>query len=117
MSFREISKTKHLRLLHPRQVILCTCKDEKHDNIITLAWSMIVSRNPPIVAISVSPKRYSHNLIKKSKGFTINVPTKKIISEVYYCGSHSGRNIDKFKETDLTRLDGIKIDCPRIKEC
>jgi flavin reductase (DIM6/NTAB) family NADH-FMN oxidoreductase RutF len=117
MEFRRLNRTNHLKVLHPRQTVLCTSKLEEKANIITLAWTMIVSRNPPIVAISVAPLRFSHNLIKNSGEFTINVPTREIISEVHYCGSHSGRNQDKFKSTKLTLLDGINVKCPRIQEC
>ena len=117
MEFKKVNVTNHLRLLHPRQTVLCTSRFDDKNNIITLAWSMIVSGNPPIIAISVAPQRFSHNLIKKSREFTINVPTKEIISEVYYCGSHSGSRVDKFKETNLTSLDGINVKCHRIKEC
>ncbi|MHA1293343.1 MAG: flavin reductase family protein [Promethearchaeota archaeon] len=117
MKFRKLKSNSHIRLLYPRQTILCTSKLEDKKNIITLAWSMVVSGNPPIIAISISPKRFSHNLILKSKEFTINLPTKEIINEVYYCGTHSGRDVDKFQETKLTELDGINVNCPRIKQC
>jgi len=78
---------------------------------------MIISRKPPIIAISVAPQRFSHDLIKNSKEFTINIPTKNIINEVFYCGTHSGKDADKFKKTKLTPLEGINVKCPRIKEC
>ena len=117
MEFKRLNITNHVRILPPRQAILCTCKLEDKSNIITLAWTMIVSGNPPIIAISVAPQRFSHNLIKKSGEFIINVPTKEIISKVHYCGSHSGKTVDKFKETGLTPLKGINVKCPRIEEC
>ncbi|NIM14547.1 MAG: flavin reductase family protein, partial [Candidatus Aminicenantes bacterium] len=48
-----------------RHTILVTCVDgEGNPNIITLAWSMVTSFNPPMIAISVAPKRYSFGLIK-----------------------------------------------------
>jgi flavin reductase (DIM6/NTAB) family NADH-FMN oxidoreductase RutF len=52
-----------------------------------------------------------------AKEFTLNVPTKEIIKEVYYCGTHTGKRVNKFAETNLTPLDGVNIDCPRINEC
>lgn len=117
MSFLNKSLTNHINILHPRQTVLCSVQSKEERNIITLAWTMIISRDPPIVAISVSPLRYSHDLIKNSKEFTLNVPTKDIIKEVYYCGTHTGKTVDKFAETGLTPLDGKNIDSPRIKEC
>ena len=117
MEFKKLTVSKHIRLLQPRQTILCTSRVGDKLNIITLAWSMIISRTPPIVAISVAPERFSHDFIKESGEYTINLPTREIISEVYYCGSHSGRKVDKFKATNLTPLEGINVKCPRIKEC
>ena len=106
------------RLLHPRNTILvsCTGKDGK-PNIITLAWSMPVSLNPPLVAVSIAPKRYSHKLIEESKEFVINIPTMEILKETLYCGRVSGRNVDKFKEAKLTATPAKKVKAPIIKEC
>ena len=117
MEFRTLKSNNHLGLLHPRQTILCSSSFKGETNIITLAWTMIISRTPPIVAISVAPQRHSHGLIKNSGEFTINVPTKELISEVYYCGSHSGRNVDKFSKANLTPLNGLQVKCPRIEKC
>ena len=106
------------RLLHPRNTILVSCagKDGK-SNIITLAWSMPVSLNPPLVAVSIAPKRYSHKLIEESKEFVINIPTMEIVKETLYCGRVSGRNVDKFKEAKLTATPAKKVKAPIIKEC
>ena len=106
------------RLLHPRNTILVTCiGNDGKPNIITLAWSMPVSLNPPIVAISIAPKRYSHKLIEETKEFVINIPTIEILKETLYCGRVSGRNVDKFKETSLTPAPAKKVKAPIIKEC
>jgi flavin reductase (DIM6/NTAB) family NADH-FMN oxidoreductase RutF len=34
--------------------------------------------------------------------------------EVLFCGRNSGRNLDKFNETSLTKEESETIDCPRI---
>jgi len=106
------------RLLHPRHTVLVSCADKDGKaNIITLAWSMPVSINPPVVAISVAPKRYSHQLIEKTKEFVVNVPTMDIVRETLFCGRRSGKTYDKFKETGLTPLPAKMIQTPIIKEC
>jgi flavin reductase (DIM6/NTAB) family NADH-FMN oxidoreductase RutF len=33
------------------------------------------------------------------------------------CGTKSGKNVDKFKETGLTAIPGMKIKSPKIEEC
>ena len=86
-------------------------------NVITLAWSMPVSINPPIVVMSIAPKRYSHRLIEETKEFVINIPTMDIVRETLFCGRRSGRICDKFKETRLTLLPAKMVKPPIIKEC
>ena len=86
-------------------------------NIITLAWSMPVSINPPLVAVSIAPRRYSYRLIEETKEFVINIPTMKILKETLFCGRKSGKNINKFKETGLTPVSAKKVMPPIIEEC
>ncbi len=78
---------------------------------------MPTSFDPPLVAISVSPRRYSHRLIEETKEFVVNVPTIEIARETLFCGRVSGRKHDKFKETPLTALPAKKVKAPIIKEC
>jgi len=114
----EVPSSLAYRLMHPRLVVLVSCVDEAGKaNVITLAWSMPVSINPPVVAISVAPKRYSHQLIEKTKEFVVNVPTMDIVRETLFCGRRSGKTYDKFKETGLTPLPAKMIQAPIIKEC
>ena len=106
------------QLLHPRHTVLVTCVDKfGRANIITLAWSMPTSINPPMVVISVAPKRLSHRMIKETGEFVVNVPTMEIAKQSLFCGRVSGAKHDKFKETGLTALPARKVKSPIIKEC
>lgn len=106
------------RLIHPMHVVLVSCRGKRGKvNIITLAWCMPTSRRPPMVAISVSPKRLSHKIIVGTKEFVVNVPTMDIVKETLFCGRRTGRRLDKFKETGLTPLKAKKVKPPIIKEC
>ncbi len=106
------------RLLHPKLTVLLTCVDEaERANIITLAWAIPTSINPPLIAVSISPSRHSHGLIEKTKEFVINIPTTEILNEMFFCGRKSGKDIDKFRETGLTPLPARKVKPPIIKEC
>ncbi len=114
----DVDLSRAHRLLHPRNVVMVSCTDKaEKTNIITLAWSMPTSSNPPLVAISVAPQRYSHGLIEETKEFVVNVPTIEIVKETLFCGRRSGREHDKFKETPLTALRAKKVQAPIIKEC
>lgn len=105
-------------LLHPMHTVLVSCVGRKgKPNIITLAWAMPTSISPPLVAISISPRRHSHALIEETKEFVVNIPTMDILKETMFCGRASGRHHDKFKEAGLTRLCGKRVKAPAIKEC
>jgi flavin reductase (DIM6/NTAB) family NADH-FMN oxidoreductase RutF len=114
----QISPSSASRLLHPKLTVLLTCADEAGKaNIITLAWTMPVSMNPPLLAVSIAPRRYSYKLIQETKEFVINIPTMKFVKETLFCGRKSGREFDKFKETKLTPLSAKIVKAPIIKEC
>ena len=78
---------------------------------------MPTSNDPPLVAISVSPKRHSHMLIEESQEFIINIPTLELLQSVYACGTFSGRSFDKFKKAGLTPIPAKKVKAPAIREC
>lgn len=114
----EVGSSRAYRLLHPRNVVMVSCIDKAGKaNIVTLAWSMPTSFDPPLVAISVSPKRYSHKLIEQTGEFVVNVPTIEIARKTLFCGRVSGRKRDKFKEAPLTALPAKKVQAPLIAEC
>ncbi len=114
----EIKDKNIYKMLHPRLTILVTSIDQEgKPNIITLAWSMITSFTPPMIAISVGEPRYSHDLIKNQKEFTVNIPTTEILQKTLFCGRVSGRDYDKFKITGLTKEPAEKVKPPLIKEC
>jgi len=114
----EVKTSSAYKVLHPMHTVLVTSLGKNgKPNIITLAWAMPASASPPLVAISVSPRRYSHTLIEETKEFVVNIPTLGILDKVVLCGTTSGRNHDKFKETGLTPLPGKKVKAPLIEEC
>lgn len=100
----------------PAVMVSCQRKDEK-PNIITLAWVGVVCSEPPMVGISIRKNRFSYGIIKASKEFVINVPTQKLLKATDFCGTKSGKNVDKFSETKLTPIKAEKVKAPLIKEC
>ncbi len=100
----------------PAVMVSCQRKDEK-PNIITLAWVGVVCSEPPMVGISIRKNRFSYGIIKESKEFVINVPTRKLLKATDFCGTKSGKNVDKFSETNLTPIKAEKVKVPLIKEC
>ena len=103
--------------MYPNPAVMVSCSNGVNDNIITLAWAGTVCSNPPLISISIRSARYSHGLISASKEFVINIPDEKMIEACEFCGTKSGRRIDKFKELGLTKEKGFIVNTPLIKEC
>lgn len=103
-------------VLYPLPVVMVTCGTMEHPNIITIAWTGIVSTTPPRTYISVRPERYSYDIIKQHKEFTINLVPERLVYHADFCGVKSGRELDKFKVLGLTPSPGVKNACPYIEE-
>lgn len=101
----------------PLRHFLITCGDKAQPNIIAVSFCMPLSKKDPFVACAIGKKMYSYELIEKTKEFIINVPPASLKPKVYYCGYHSGREVDKFRETGLTPKPGHKVSAPFIEEC
>ncbi|TDA35376.1 MAG: flavin reductase family protein [Hadesarchaea archaeon] len=114
---KEVPKELVYRLLHPRQVILVTCVDEKgKPNLLTVAWSTPLSFDPPLVGISIGKNRYSHDLLSRTKEFAISIPPSSLLERVKACGRLSGRKCEKFKEVGLTPQPSRCLRVPVVKE-
>ena len=85
-------------------------------NLITIGWTGTICTQPSMVSISVRPERYSYQLIKDSGEFVINLPTRKLVCAVDWCGVKSGRDYDKFAEMKLTPLPASTVSCPILAE-
>ncbi len=55
-------------------------------------------------------------MIEKSGEFVINLCTEKLAQATDYCGVKSGRDINKFKDQNLTPVPGQHVRCPMIQE-
>lgn len=104
-------------MLYPLPVVMVSMADkEGRSNIITIAWAGTVCTNPPMVSISVRPERYSYPILKETGEFVINLTTRDLVYATDYCGVKSGRDVDKFKELNLTPLQGKVVKAPLIAE-
>lgn len=104
-------------MLYPVPAVMVSCghKGEK-PNIITTAWCGTVCSSPAMLYVSIRPERYSYDIIKETKEFVVNLVTKDLIYATDYCGVKSGRDVDKFKEMNLTPLQSVHVEAPGIDE-
>lgn len=86
-------------------------------DVATIAWIGMLSSTPPIVGVSFDKRRYTLELIRKTKEFTVNIPSAEHYKETDFCGLTSGRHTNKFTKAALTPITASRIKTPIIGEC
>ena len=104
-------------MLYPVPAVMISCQEKgKRPNIITGAWAGTICSDPVMVSISVRKERFSHDIIKNSGEFVINLVTEELAYATDYCGVKSGKNTDKFKDMKLTPISIEGVSAPAIAE-
>lgn len=97
-------------MLYPVPVVMVSCGNkEGKQNIITVAWTGTVCSDPPMVSVSLRPERYSYHMIRETGEFAINLTTRELAYATDWCGVKSGRDVDKFREMNLTAMPGENL--------
>lgn len=98
--------------------VLLTTKDQDKVNTMTIGWGTIgIEWGQPIFTAFVRTHRHSKEMLDHSGSFTINAPYQKDTKQILgYCGSHSGRDVDKIKELGLHLVPCETIDSMAIQE-
>ena len=105
-------------LAYPMPAFLVAAYDEEGKaNIMTAAWGGICCSNPPCIAVSVRPERWTHKAIVVRKAFTVCVPSAAQAAMVDFAGMVSGAKEDKFSATGLTAVRSKVVDAPYVDEC
>lgn len=82
---------------------LLTSGDENGYNTMTASWGgmgFIWRKN--VFTTVVRPTRHTYDYMEKNDLFTVSFYSEKERPALNFCGSHSGRDFDKAKETGLT---------------
>ncbi len=74
-------------------------------NTMTASWGGLGELwNKPVATIYIRPQRYTKEIIDETDTFSLSVLPEKYRQALNFCGSHSGRDGDKFKPTKLDVL-------------
>ncbi|MDA8219566.1 MAG: flavin reductase family protein [Dehalococcoidales bacterium] len=104
------------RLIAGCPVVLITVEGSEGIDITTVPWVVPVSMNPLQVGVVLFPHHFAHDLINDAEQFAINVIPEDILKQARFCGTVSGREVDKFKRAGLTPADANEITAPLIEE-
>lgn len=86
-------------------------------NIITLAWVCTFSAQPPLLTMSIGPRKHSVAMLKAGGEFVVNLATRQLMRQSDRCGMISGRDWDKWQESGLTPIQAQKVRPPLIAQC
>jgi flavin reductase (DIM6/NTAB) family NADH-FMN oxidoreductase RutF len=103
--FREIDpeKIENVIKLIGSDWMLITAADKDKVNTMTASWGcMGVLWNKNICVAFVRPQRYTYEFVENSNTLSLSFFEEKYRDALRFCGSHSGREYDKFKETGLS---------------
>ena len=88
--------------------MLITAADGDKVNTMTASWGCLgVLWNKNVCVAFVRPQRYTYEFVEKADTVSFSFFDEKNRDALRFCGAHSGRDFDKFKETGLAyELDG-----------
>lgn len=79
-------------------------------------WNMKCSVEPALIAVSLSKKGYTQELIRQSREFVIAVPGKELEEPLLFFGSTHGNETDKFNETGIETEQAQIVKPPLLKD-
>ena len=98
--------------------------DLKKNNIMTASWmSFGILWNYPIIIVYIRPTRYTYNLMEKNDLFSVSFFNDNYNDKLKFCGTKSGRNINKIEACNFNLINkeiifekNISINFPIIEE-
>ncbi|MBI2761827.1 MAG: flavin reductase family protein [Chloroflexi bacterium] len=114
-----VNLTEHdaRRLLVPGPVVLLTTKWRAAQDVMAAAWTTPLSAVPPFVGVCVHPSRHTHDMIRFSEEFALNIAGPRLLNHAAYFGSVSGRDADKLDLSKLPTFRARKVEAPLLEGC
>lgn len=95
--------------------LVSTTKEDGTSNLMALSWWTYVSNKPAMVAVCLSKKGFSGELIKNTKEFGLNIVDESLKESAFMCGTCSGRSEDKADKFGIELMDADEISTKLVK--
>lgn len=87
-------------------------------NAMTIGWGFLGTMwGKPVWTVAVRHSRHTFKMMEETDSWTICALPASMKGTLDFCGTKSGRDVDKFKEMKLTLKKGLNTDAPYIDEC
>ncbi len=112
--FREISpyEIENAMKLVGKDWMLVSAEKEGKVNTMTASWGcMGILWNKEVCTVFIRPQRYTYEFTEASDKMTLSFFDESYRDALRFCGTKSGRDFDKFRETGLSYEieDGMPI--------
>ena len=85
-----------------KEWMLVTAGNKEKFNTMTASWGGIGWLwNRPVAVVFIRPERYTHDFIECESRLTLSFYKEEFRGILHFCGTKSGRDVDKVKETGL----------------
>jgi len=99
----------------PRVATIVTAQAKGKENAMAVALHTLLSFNPPLYVISITPERFTYQLIVDSKEFGINFLPFGEAELVASVGGSKGQEVDKFQRFNIAKDRPVKTAVPILK--
>ncbi len=115
---KEIPTWQATRLLQPGNIALVTARHRDKVGVMPAAWLTPLSQTPPLVGVAIHQSRFTHDLIRRSEQFALNLPGRPLAEQVDRLGRVSGfEDVEKFKLAGFAEAEPKQVAAPLIEEC
>ena len=98
--------------------VLLTTKAGEQVNTMSISWGTLgIQWGLPIFTVFVRGCRHTSPMLEENAEFTINIPLEAADKEIIrFCGTKSGRDVDKFQTLGLETEEPEIISVPGIRQ-
>jgi len=114
---RNLSEHDARRLLVCGPLVLVTTTWRGNDDVMPAAWTTPLSADPPFIGVAVHPSRHTHDMIRFSEEFALNIPGRALMNHAQYFGTTSGRDLDKLETAKLPTFHARKVGAKLLDGC
>lgn len=87
-------------------------------NVMTASWGMIGNLwGKKVVLVPIRQSRFTKEFVDKTGEFTLSVPYDTMQKELTFCGTKSGRDVDKFDALKLQKVKADKVNTYKVGGC
>jgi len=101
---------------YPTGATIITSRVGDRDNAMAAAWHTAISRTPAFYGISISPKRFTHDLISESGEFVVNFMPFAQGRTVALVAGCSGYNVAKIETFNIPTKQGSEVGAPVLTD-